>query len=110
MSERRRRVALLATAGDPGEAEAWASRLREAGISSIARGHRPEGSRERRPLFAGVDVYVPAALLREARELLAGTISAGQLPKDEAFPWAWLAGVLGAVVALVLTVVVIVLA
>ena len=101
---------MLATAGDPGEEEGWGARLREANISSITRGHRPEDSQERRPSFSGVDVYVPAALLREARALLAEAIAEDQLPPDDApFPWMWMAVVpfvmIGVIVAAIVALV-----
>lgn len=93
-SERGRKpgVALLGTASDQDEANAWQKRLLDAGIQSIVRGHRADGSVERRPSFSGVDVYVPATLLVKARAVITPVAGPGQVLTDDErpFPWVWL--------------------
>lgn len=94
MSARRRAVALLGTARNHDEAAAWQARLRAAGISSIARGRRAEGSRERRPAFTGIDLYVSASHLGRSREAMADVIPPDQLgPAAPTFPWVLAAAV-----------------
>lgn len=89
---RRGGITLLATARDPDEASRWQDRLRDAGIQSIVRGHRPEGSAERRPSFSGADVYVSASSLARARETLGPDLPAGAAGESGApFPWFWVA-------------------
>jgi hypothetical protein len=89
---RRGGITLLATASGPEEAQLWQERLRHAGIQSIVRGHRPEGSAERRPSFSGADVYVSASSLARARETLGADLPVDQTGEaDAAFPWFWVA-------------------
>jgi hypothetical protein len=90
-SPRRPGVSLLGTARDQDEANDWQGLLLDGGIQSVVRGHREEGSTERRPAFSGLDLYVPATALGRARDILSPVAEDGQLTEDEqGFPWVWL--------------------
>jgi hypothetical protein len=97
---RRGGITLLGTARDPDQAGRWQDRLRDAGIQSIVRGHRPEGSAEARPSFSGADVYVSASALARARGVLGSDLPPELTPEPAgAFPWLWLAIAPAAVMA-----------
>jgi hypothetical protein len=81
-------LARVGTVSGPDEARDWQEKLRVQGIASILRGHRAEGDTERRPSFTGVDVFVPAAHLAQAR----ATLGLRSAPDDKPFPWLLLVG------------------
>jgi hypothetical protein len=90
-SPRRAGISLLGTARDQDEANDWQGLLLDEGIQSVVRGHREEGSVERRPAFSGLDIYVPATAISRARDVLAPVAEDGQLVEEEqGFPWPWL--------------------
>lgn len=87
-SPRKPGLARVGTVAGPDEARDWQERLRVVGITSILRGHRAEGDSERRPSFTGVDVFVPATALVQARQVL----GLKAVPEEKPFPWLLLVG------------------